>query len=251
MGNNDVSQRMFEKSSQQYFKETWELFWSILGVGVALLLVFGGIYFSEIAIARIFGEKGFTLYFDWGCSIIISCLEVAGIKLLGNADRSRDIKSENALEHKLVNIGTYLLFGFDILTNWYGLAISAIAIGTKLTVIPICFVGFFGGLMAVSEIFVGWMIRASSVSYAGWSYARTKYVACKEYLEKEALKNGHVDDVINKSQRPQNQPSFRPESNVEGDIDRFVDKKFNPNLQPALARGGQYRGNSNHNGPRG
>jgi hypothetical protein len=241
--NKDVSQRMYEKAGQLYFKESWELFWSLLGVGVALLLVFGGIYFSEIAIAKVFGEQWFTVYFDWGCSIIISCLEVAGIKLLGNKIRSSDIKEGNVLEHNIARIGTYVLFGFDILTNWYGLYITAAAIGTKMNIVALGFIGFFGALMAVSEIFVGWMLRAVAVSYAGWSYAKAKYVACKEYLEKESLKSAH--SIISNNRL-----------NVGKDFDRFVDDLSNkePNstyLQPAMLRSSPYRGSNERGQPKG
>jgi hypothetical protein len=241
--NRDTSQRMYEKAAQNYFKESWELLWSVLGVVTALLLVFAGIYFSEIALAKIFGEQGFSLYFDWGCSIIISCLEVAAIKLLGNKLRSADIKEGNFLEHNIARIGTYILFAFDIATNWYGLVVTSLLIGTKMTIIPIIFIGFFGTLMATSEIYVGWMIRAVAVSYAGWSYARTKYTACKEYLEKEALKTAH-SDIPNNNNRQQG---------MGKDFDRFVEdsgQEYRPNLQPALQRS-QYRGNNGRNQPRG
>jgi hypothetical protein len=240
MGNNDVSQRMFERAGQEFFKETWELIWSMGGVIVCLVLVFSGIYFSEIALAKFFGEVGFALYFAWACSISISALEVAGIKLLGNKERSGEIKSQNSLEHKIVKYFTYALFGFDILTNWYGLYLSAVSVSGKTTIpfMAWAFIVFFGSVMAISEILVSWMLRATAVSYAGWRHSKVKYDACKQYLEKDAEKNGRQiveNERENEFRFRQNGGQKYPRKN-EGGITRNPDREKIRSLMAARPR---------------
>jgi hypothetical protein len=185
----------FEKASQEYFKESWEFGWTLIGVVVLLALVVFGIYFSQVAIAEVIGAQGVMLYFGWAAAISVSALEVAGIKLLGDRSRSQAIKTSNALEHKVAFWFTVLLFIFDILTNFYGLYLVAAKV-TPQQAIP--FLGyivivFFGALMAISEILVGWMFRAIATSYVSYKQAKQKYDAYKEKVDSAVMTNIDLD----------------------------------------------------------
>lgn len=180
----------FEKASQELFKETWEFGWSVVGVIALLVLVGFGIYFSQIAIASVIGGAGLMLYFTWAAAISISALEVGGIKLLGDKTRSEAIKASNVAEHKISKWFTYGLFVFDIITNWAGLYITAIekiadGATTTLGIGGYVLIGFFGALMAISEILVGWMIRSVATSYVSFRKARQKFESYKSAMERD------------------------------------------------------------------
>jgi ABC-type multidrug transport system fused ATPase/permease subunit len=205
-GNEDRLINTFEKSAQEYFKEVWEYAWTWIGVVVLFAMVLFGVYFSQFAISKIIGATGEMMLFGWAAAISISALEVAGIKLLGNKDRSNAIKASNAGEHKIAYWGTIVLFGFDIFTNLYGLWLYArpffksefLSFGAWVVIL------FFGSVMAVSEIFVGWMFRAIATSYTALRRAKQKYDAYKK----------NVDQVTAKecSNTGKDIPSWRPKS---------------------------------------
>ena len=163
----------YTKASQEYFKEKFEYFSTLIGIVMLLAMTGFGIYLSQVAISTVVGAEGVMFYFSWAASISMSPLEIAGIKLLGNLKRSVAIQSSNFLEHTIATWVTYGLFGFDIFTNWWGLYIVALAVIAKTVSNPswksIGFGGWliiicFGALMAVSEVLVGWMIRANATA---------------------------------------------------------------------------------------
>jgi len=186
----------FEKASQEYFKETWEFAWTLAGVATLLVMVGFGIYFSQVALAFIIGGTGLMLYFTWCASIAISALEVGGIKLLGNTGRSMSIEVSNRAEHQLAYYFTIGLFIFDIFTNWMGLYVLAteVAGGVKPGIGGWIVIVFFGSLMAISEILVGWMIRATATSYTSYIQAKQKYGIYKASLLKSVSSTTYDDD---------------------------------------------------------
>lgn len=195
----------FEKASQEFFKETWEFSWTLIGALSMLVLTGFGVYFSQVALSEVIGQAGLMLYFTWCASIAISALEVAGIKLLGDKNRSQSISTSNKAEHGVAKWFTYGLFSFDIFTNWTGLYITAqklmvvvegeipktIGLGGWIVIV------FFGSLMAISEILVGWMIRAVATSYVSFLQARKKFETYKEAMEK----NNNFSDTRNDSSK--------------------------------------------------
>lgn len=189
---NDRLTNSFEKASQEYFKETWEFSWNIIGLIVLITLVGFGIYFSQIAISDKIGSAGLTLYFTWACAIAISPLEVAGVKLLGNKSRSNSIKESNKLEYNIASLFTKGLFAFDTITNVSGLFITALVYLQKtdpnaknIDFWAWILIVFFGFLMAISEILVGWMFRSLATSYVAFIKAKQKYDVFKVALERE------------------------------------------------------------------
>ena len=201
----------FEKASQEFFKETWEFAWTLIGVVVLLVLVGFGIYFSQVAIAAVIGAAGIMLYFTWSASIAISALEVAGIKLLGDRNRSMNIAASNRAEHGVSKWFTYLLFVFDIITNWSGLFITATGMlggGEKILFGGWVVIIFFGALMAISEILVGWMIRAVATSYVSFLQAKQKYEHYRDVMERSVL--GSLDGKGNNGNNQNRQNNNRP-----------------------------------------
>jgi fatty acid desaturase len=187
MSNIEIQQRQFEKASQELFKESWELGMFCIGLVVSLFLVFSGIYYSQLALALLFGIVGITYYFNYAVAILVSALEVAMIKLFGNKERSGLIKSESGIEHKIVSVSTWVLFIFDYITNFTGLLITA-----KLALKPgenIEFLGYVlilicSGLMAFSEVFAGWMMRGIGTSFISWKYAKSKFDLYQKQLDR-------------------------------------------------------------------
>jgi glucan phosphoethanolaminetransferase (alkaline phosphatase superfamily) len=229
----------FEKAAQEYFKEIWEYFWTWVGVVVLFAMVLFGVYFSQYAISKIIGATGEMLYFGWIASISISALEVAGIKLLGNRDRSNAIRASNAGEHKIMFWGTVILFGFDIFTNWYGLWLYArpffnsglLSIGAWLVIL------FFGSVMAVSEIFVGWMFRAIATSYVAVRRAKQKYSAYKRTVDKNTAKECGDDTYSKPSTFSPNKTAWQPKSfpAKKGKMSLNEAKKYRGEKKPAVS----------------
>jgi hypothetical protein len=191
MGNNNDGRMLdnFEKASQEFFKESWELLWTTIGVVSLLVITAFGIYFSQVALAFVVGAVGVMIYFTYAASFSISALEVAGIKLLGNKGRSTSISESNQAEHKVATWFTYGLFMFDIITNWIGLYVTAIALSAKITFGAWVVIIFFGSLMAISEILVGWMIRAFATAYVSFLQAKKKFDAYKNSMERDINKD--------------------------------------------------------------
>jgi hypothetical protein len=100
----------FEKASQEYFKETWEFAWTLIGTVALLVLTGFGIYFSKVALAAVIGDVGIMMYFTWCASFAISALEVAGIKLLGDKTRSASISQSNRAEHGVAMVHLWLVW---------------------------------------------------------------------------------------------------------------------------------------------
>lgn len=186
----------FEKSSQELLKESWELFWCVAGTITLFFLVCFGIYFSSIAISSLIGNTPEMKVFSYSVSIAISALEVAAVKIFGNKARAEIIKLVSSKEYRIVGIGTFLLFVFDVITNWSGLYLIAFLINKKL---PLNFTQWvliimMGLVMAFSEIFVGFMLRATGTAYAGYIQARKKYDG---YMKSPALSNLQMGDSQN------------------------------------------------------
>ena len=207
----------FEKASQEYFKESWEFGWTAIGVVMLLVLVLFGIYFSQVAIASWIGVTGLMLYFTWAAAISISALEVSGIKLLGDKIRSIAISSSNKAEHTISKWFTYLLFLFDIFTNWTGLYLTVVEVmknstpaRTTIDMGGWIIILFFGALMAISEILVGWTIRAVATSYTSFLQAKQKYDCYKLAVEKNVLEGISHSNL---GSNPKYQDDFRPQRN--------------------------------------
>jgi len=107
MSNIDIQQKQFEKASQELFKEGWELSMFCVGLVVSLFLVVFGIYYSQLALALLFGVAGINFYFNYSVSVLVSALEVAMIKLFGNKERAGLIKVESGIEYNIVKIATW------------------------------------------------------------------------------------------------------------------------------------------------
>jgi len=246
MEDNNRTTQMFERAAQEFYKNYWEYGWSLIGVGVMLALVFCGIYFSEVAFAYWFGPGQIETIFAWAASIAISAIEVSAIKLLGNKDRSRQIKEDNKGEHKIVTYFTYGLFTFDVGTNLYGLWLTAIVLHPDMQFLSpgtVLIVGL-AAIMATSEIFVGWLLRAVAVGYVGWISAKTKYDIFKDRLEKEVENStrSNLSGNGNNNQKQNNQPQQnhnqnKQNSNNQGHMDRTQA------MRPANAP--EFRGNRN------
>jgi len=204
-------EKQFEKSAQELFKETWELFWSITGVIGFLLLVFGGIYFSQIAISFVIGTAGFLYYFSWALSVTVSALEVSAIKIFGNKERSLLIKSESSSEHNIVLYGTWALFVFDIITNISGLYLSAQLVrgaeGVHISDWIIIIMSSF--IMAFAEVGVGWMMRSVGTSYVSWKYAKSKFKSYSKQLDVVSNSSATRDIYSENYQKPQSHNNRR------------------------------------------
>ena len=224
----DIQQRRFEKASQELFKESWELGMFSIGLVVSLFLVFSGIYYSQLALALLFGVVGITYYFNYAVSILISALEVAMIKLFGNKERSGLIKSESRIEHGIVGVSTWVLFAFDYITNFTGLLITA-----KLALKPNQEIEFLGyvlilicsGLMAFSEIFAGWMMRGIGTSFISWKYAKSKFDSYQKQLNvnsNKPLDNRNKDDNWGNDAQYNRQKHGTIESNMSPELQRTL-----------------------------
>jgi hypothetical protein len=227
----------FEKSAQEYYKESWEYFWAGAGVVVMLILVGCGIYFSKIAFSYWFGSTPGSVedIFAWAASIAISCIEIAAIKLLGNKIRSAMIRENNKLEHKMVTYFVWGLFLFDIWTNIYGLWLTANKIHPDIQIFSIGTLLILGlaSLMACSEIFVGWMLRAVAVGYVGWMSAKTKYDAYKQKVEADAQEN------INREMKTSSFQNYQDNNKPQQKTGQHQNPAFN--MKPANFSGNQNR----------
>jgi hypothetical protein len=181
----DRTMAMFEKSTQNYFKEAWEYIWSLVGSIGVFILVGAGIYFSQVAFAYWLGKSELMIAVSYGLSVAISALETAGIKLLGNKVRSSDIKYANALEHRVMLIFTAALFFFDILSNIFGVYVTIEANLGKVTFVGWLIVLGMSTLMGGSELMVGWMLRSLAVSYTGFISAKKLFDKFQAQLDKE------------------------------------------------------------------
>ena len=249
MGNNNVSKLIFQKAAQEYFSGSFKLYSSVIGVIVFLCLVIGGIYFSKVALTAVFGEVGVGLYIAWAISISLSPLEVAGTTLFADKETSSNIKATSRVEHDIAKWLTVAMFSFDIVTNWAGFYIFAVAISNPVSFLGWLFIIVFGAFTAVSEIFVMWTLRSAAVNYVNWKYAKATYDSAMKDLERESQISAERD--VARQKNLGNMSSNRP--NVSRDFDRFAessDQEYRPNLQPAMQRSNSYRGNG-RNQPRG
>lgn len=200
MSNIDIQQKQFEKASQELFKESWELGVFCIGLIVSIFLVFSGVYYSQVALALLFGVVGITYYFNYAVAILVSALEVAMIKLFGNKERSGLIKSESAIEHRIVSISTWVLFIFDYITNFTGLLITAkltLKLNEGIDFSGYILIAICSGLMAFSEVFAGWMMRGIGTSYISWKYAKSKFDAYQEKLDNKETSEGNNNNNNN------------------------------------------------------
>ena len=185
----------FERSAQTYFMEGWKYFWAIFGTAGVFTLVFSGIYFSQIAFAYYLGTSQAMTVLTWGAAAAISALEVGGVTLLGNKTRSNEIRRENRLEHTWMSWFTYTLFGFDIISNAYGLYIVIYEFMKNVPLEAYLLIFGLSILMGGSELMVGWMLRSLAVSYAAFSRAKDVFTAYQRKREKELEKLDMQDSI--------------------------------------------------------
>lgn len=182
---------IFESVTQRYYKELVEYIWAWVGTIASFSVVAGGIYFSQVAFAAVLGNTDVMITLSYGIALMISGLEVQGITLLGNKNRSSDIKNSNAWEHKIMTGFTWLLFAFDIMSNVYGLWITALAFSGKINFISFVFIILLSALMGGGEIIVGWMIRGLAVHRAQYFTAKVVYDKFNERVQNE-LGDGEI-----------------------------------------------------------
>jgi hypothetical protein len=249
MGNNNGSgnsgdiQRLFEKAARDYYKELGDYYWLIAGVIAGIVCVLGGVYLSQYAISNVIGAVGFMLIAGWAIAIIISSLEVAGVKLLGNKSRSDEIKSSNKLEHTIALVLTVILFAFDVFTNGLGAYIFTVAHVGKVEGWSWLIIVLIAVLFGVSELIVGWLLRSVATAYITFRYAKQKYDCFKEKFDKITA------STVEKSFGQQQQVnSARPRQDFDRFPEDYPQGEFRRNLQPSLAARG---GGDGHYGPRG
>ena len=252
MGNNGnlgSTQAIYEKSSQEMYRYGWLIFYSIVALLVGLGLVGAGIYYSQIAMAKVMGNTGINGSITWAVAIFVSAAEVFGLSLFfSGASISNVIKEASSGEHRIGMIGTLGCFIYDGITNIAGTYISCLALNGSVTwqwliIIPISL------LFTFSEVFVGLAFRAMGLNFARFVPSIAKVKVLKERLKQAAIQE--ANSVPNSGQHHPN--TFRP-TGTDKDFDRFVEgsgQEYRPNLQPAMARpNNSYRGNG-RNQPRG
>jgi hypothetical protein len=194
----DILVNTYEKSAQEYFKESMEYGSLIVGCIFSIIAVLFGIYFSQIAISNVVGTIGVMLVFSWCLSIVISPLEIAAVKLLGNKERAKGIAYSNKGEYIIVLVLTVILFTFDIITNWIGLGSTAVQRasfqGQAVGVGGWAIIVLLGTIMAVSEVIAGWMFRAVAVSYVSYKRAKQKYNTYKRELDNNT-RIGYAEEI--------------------------------------------------------
>ena len=230
MDERDIIQ--FERSAQTYFVEGWKYFWAILGTIGVFTLVFSGIYFSRIAFAHYLGDSQEMTILTWGASIAISALEVGGVTLLGNKIRSNEIRRENRLEHTWMSWFTYTLFGFDIISNAFGLWIVIYAFLNSVPLEAYLLIGGLSILMGGSELMVGWMLRSLAVSYAAFIRAKDVFTAYQRKREKE-LEKIETQNEFSKEQHFNNSNSMAETQRPMKKSSNFSDN--NPSPKPFIA----------------
>lgn len=212
--------KLFEKAAQELFKEGWELFWSVAGLLACIGMVCGGIFYSQMAIVLIIGTEAYGKYFSWALAIGISSLEVAGVKLFGNKERSAVIAETNKAEHKIIYWATIVLFIFDVGSTIFGLYLAANKVaetnGTFLGLVGWTIIIMSGIVMGIAEIFTGWMLRAIGTAYVSYKYAKNQYDAYNNNLSM-ANKSGRVYDDT------QSKPPFQ--YNTGGDVKSFLSRR--------------------------
>lgn len=196
-------QAALEKVTQTYFKEMADWVWAIVGVTFTLSAVIGGIYFSQVSFSYFLGnDNQLMIAISYGLAVMISALEVVGLKLLDNRGRSLDIKNNSKTEYNVMNFVTRALFVFDILSNIYGVYTTVYAIWGKVTISAWVFIIIISALMGLSEVIFGWILRGLAVSYVQYNIAKRNYDDFQERLEKMSTDNSYdrEDDVM----RPMN-----------------------------------------------
>ena len=215
MATDDRILSSFERCAQEYHKELTDYLYLTAAVGAAIVCVFFGVYFSQFAISQAIGATNAMQVFGWAAAILISGLEVGGVKLLGNKTRSDGIKMSNRLEHTIAYWATIGLFAFDVLTNLTGMFWFALE-KNHITSIPISSIGTwviiisFGILLGISELLVGWAIRGRATAYVSYRQAKVKYDVYKEKLE-ESIANDSKKEFETSGfskQTTSNKPSF-------------------------------------------
>ena len=249
MGNNNgnnhgSTQGLYEKASQEMCRYGWLIFYAIVALLAGAALVFAGIYYSQIAMARVMGDTGVNRIITWSVAIFVSAAEVFGLSLFfSGTSISNVIKEASTGEHAIGFWGTIGCFLYDFVTNVVGMYVTCLALVGSVTwqwliIIPLSL------LFSFAEVFVGLAFRALGLNFARFVPAKAKVEVLRERMEQDATREAK-SIVGNASQN--NRPG------MEKDFDRFVEnsgQEYRPSLQPALQRS-QYRGNNGRNQPRG
>ncbi len=172
----EKDREMFEKATARYYKQLWQFRWSQIGMLGTMVMVLGGIYFSQVAFAYFLGNNDIlVIAFSYGVATVISAVEVAGVEIIGNKKRMLSIKVENKIEHDVMYYITYSLFAFDIFSNGSGLYLTILkARGEVANEAWFIIIGL-SVLLGISEMLVGWMMRIMGTCKVNYLDAMSVY----------------------------------------------------------------------------
>lgn len=189
----------------------WKIGWMIVGIVVALGLLYFDIYFSADGMIPVFGETDVSLYMCWFLSIIMSPIELAGTA----------IRSEKYLKKELSGDAKTILFGIvivvivaDVVTNWMGMWYNAIDAGVEIGVMYGLIIVLVGLGIAFIEYVIQAFVMVASKELANYKQA----TAWVQQWEAE-----HDDESPSRGVRstdrgmPRGMPSHRPDRRPPGD----------------------------------
>lgn len=180
--------RLHEQAQRQYNASLWKYISAVGGILAFIAMVCSGIYFSQIALAKVIGDNA-----SWALAISISCLELAATTLIGDKLRRTLLQKEDALEFRVATGFTGAAFVFDICTNFVGLSMTATALGrhidtTDFFALGVVMVTAF--LFGVSEIFVSWFLKALGTAQVEFKRSGKRLESIEEALERQASGGG-------------------------------------------------------------
>lgn len=145
--------RAYQVYHSRRLRAMWKIFWMVLGIGCALVLLFLDIKYTADGLLPVFGHTETSLYLCWALSIIMSPLELAGTQI----QVERYLKVELTKDLRIIiQVMVVLVFAADIITNLMGLIDAATSAGVVMGT------GYYAliGIVGIGLAFIEYLIDA-------------------------------------------------------------------------------------------
>ena len=190
MTKEEENKREYEAIIQELLTEGMRLFSAGAGLIVDLCLVGFGIYFSQYAFSMFFGNSDLMFWFTLTVSIMISVMKTTLSTTYSNELRAITMKENNRLVFSISSVFTFFLFVFDIVSNVYGLFLTAKEfLGTTPPLVGWILIIFLSFFTVFSEVIAIWIILNFASNFAGWKSALKKWEAIEKAKDNEIKSN--------------------------------------------------------------